>query len=119
MAQRIKVPCRMRRRRAAPLGLALADIRELLAVRDTGTCPCEPAEALLDRRLAELDAEIERLCALRGELVAMLQQLPTAQCPAPEPGSWCPPTEGGAITMPSLTARVRRNSQELWTACPT
>ena len=75
---------------AQRLGLRLRDIRDLLAVRDTGTCPCEPAEALLRRRLDELDAEIQRLARLRSELVRMLDLLPTADCPDPEPGSWRP-----------------------------
>jgi hypothetical protein len=39
------------------LGLKLGDITDLLAVRDTGVCPCEPAADLLHRRLTELDAE--------------------------------------------------------------
>lgn len=30
-------------------GLRLREIKELLAVRDTGRCPCEPAEGLLRR----------------------------------------------------------------------
>ena len=79
---------------AQRLGLRLADIRELLAVRDTGLCPCEPAEHLLQRRLAEVDAEIERLVALRTEMAAMAAALPSANCPPPSPGTWCPPTEG-------------------------
>ena len=29
---------------AQRLGLKLRDIADLLAVRDTGVCPCEPAE---------------------------------------------------------------------------
>jgi hypothetical protein len=39
------------------LGLKLRDITDLLAVRDTRACPCEPAADLLHRRLTELDAE--------------------------------------------------------------
>jgi DNA-binding transcriptional MerR regulator len=80
---------------AQRLGLRLADVRSLLAVRDTGTCPCEPAEDLLRRRLAEVDAEIARLVALRAEMAAMADALPAADCPQPTPGTWCPPTEGG------------------------
>ena len=80
---------------AQRLGLRLADIRDLLAVRDTGTCPCEPAENLLRRRLSEVDAEIARLIALRGEMATMAEALPAADCPPPSPGTWCPPTEGG------------------------
>jgi DNA-binding transcriptional MerR regulator len=35
----------------------LRDIKDLLTIRDSGVCPCEPAEELLRRRLADLDAE--------------------------------------------------------------
>ncbi len=86
---------------AQRLGLRLADIRDLLAVRDTGTCPCEPAETLLRRRLAEVDAEIDRLVALRTEMRAMADALPSAECPPPSPGTWCPPAGGGDDPCPS------------------
>jgi DNA-binding transcriptional MerR regulator len=75
---------------AQRLGLRLSDIRVLLDVRDTGTCPCEPAEDLLGRRLAEVDAEIARLTALRHEIAAMLSGLSQPECPAPVPGTWVP-----------------------------
>jgi DNA-binding transcriptional MerR regulator len=78
---------------AQRIGLRLNDIRDLLAVRDTGVCPCEPAEQLLHRRLAELDAEMARLAALRAEMVAMIDRLPSADCPPPTPGTWCPPAD--------------------------
>jgi DNA-binding transcriptional MerR regulator len=61
---------------AQRLGLRLAEIRELLAVRDTGTCPCEPAETMLRRRIGEIDTELARLAALRTDLVTMADQLP-------------------------------------------
>ena len=82
-------------RGAQRLGLTLQDIRELLAVRDTGVCPCEPAEDLLRRRLADLDAEMARLAALREQMVAMVDALPAADCPPPSPGTWCPPSTPG------------------------
>ncbi|MGH9261746.1 MAG: MerR family transcriptional regulator, partial [Acidimicrobiales bacterium] len=65
---------------AQRLGLRLRDVRDLLAVRDTGECPCEPAEQLLHRRLADVDAEIARLSALRREMAAMLEALPGDDC---------------------------------------
>jgi DNA-binding transcriptional MerR regulator len=78
------------------LGLRLKDIADLLAIRDTGVCPCEPAEELLRRRLAALDAEMDRLAALRTEMVGMIDALPSATCPPPAPGTWCPTgAEGG------------------------
>ena len=80
---------------AQRLGLRLRDIVDLLAIRDTGVCPCEPAEQLLRRRLVELDAEMARLAALREQMVAMIEALPSAPCPPPSPGTWCPPTGEG------------------------
>jgi DNA-binding transcriptional MerR regulator len=80
---------------AQRIGLRLSDIADLLAVRDTGVCPCEPAEQLLRRRLGELDAEIARLAALRAEMVTMIEALPSADCPPAVSGTWCPPEEGG------------------------
>ena len=76
---------------AQRLGLKLRDIKDLLAIRDTGVCPCEPAEELLRRRLTDLDAEMARLSALREQMVAMVEALPSQDCPPPLPGSWCPP----------------------------
>jgi DNA-binding transcriptional MerR regulator len=74
------------------LGLRLRDIATLLSIRDTGTCPCEPAEQLLHRRITELDAELARLTALRAELVRTVTTLPEG-CQQPDPGTWCPPTD--------------------------
>src|SRR3954452_24982664 len=84
---------------AQRLGLRLADIRDLLTVRDTGSCACGPAEDLLAQRLAEVDAEIARLSALRLEMLAMLDGLTGADCPPPAPGTWFPPSEGEVKPM--------------------
>jgi DNA-binding transcriptional MerR regulator len=82
---------------AQRLGMRLREIRTLLAVRDTGQCPCEPAEQLLRHHIAEIDREMRRLRTLRGELVAMADRLPSPNCPDPAPGTWQPPraSEGG------------------------
>ena len=77
-------------RGAQRMGLTLADVRDLLAVRDTGDCPCEPAEQHLTRRLAEVDAEITRLEALRDQMRAMLTGIAAGTCPDPDPDTtWC------------------------------
>jgi DNA-binding transcriptional MerR regulator len=78
-------------RGAQRLGLKLAEIRDLLAVRDTGSCACEPAASLLRRHVTEIDTEVARLTALRTELAAMLTAMPGPDCPDPLPGTWCPP----------------------------
>jgi DNA-binding transcriptional MerR regulator len=75
-------------------GLRLVEIAELLAVRDTGACPCEPAEHLLRRHITELDAEIARLVALRADLTRTLSALPEGTCPDISPADWCPPKGG-------------------------
>jgi len=71
------------------LGLRLREIGELLSVRDTGECPCEPAAELLRRRIAEIDAETARLAALRADLVRTIESVPDGPCQDPEPGTWC------------------------------
>jgi DNA-binding transcriptional MerR regulator len=77
-------------RGAQRLGLRLAEIRELIAVRDTGTCPCGPAETLLRERLGQVDQEIARLTALRAQLTGMIDGLSDSACPDPVPGTWRP-----------------------------
>jgi DNA-binding transcriptional MerR regulator len=62
-------------RGARRLGLRLAEIRDLVKVRDAGTCPCGPAEALLREHVIEIDREIARLSALRAELTTTLAGL--------------------------------------------
>jgi DNA-binding transcriptional MerR regulator len=78
-------------RGAQRLGLRLAEIRELLVVRETGRCPCGPAETLLREHIGELNREIARLTALRAELSGMVAGLsgPSGPCPDPVPGTWC------------------------------
>src|SRR5438270_863761 len=77
------------------LGLPLAEIRELLAVRDTGVCACAPARMLLRQHLDELDEEMRKLAELRAELAGMLDGMTNTSCVDPEPGTWCPPTDTG------------------------
>lgn len=65
----------IRRGRAA--GLTLAQIREILAVRDRGHTPCHHVEEVLGERLAALDTQIADLQVLR-DTVAQLHQAATA-----------------------------------------
>ncbi|HEX5881026.1 MAG TPA: MerR family DNA-binding protein [Actinomycetota bacterium] len=61
----------IRRGRAA--GLTLAQIREILTVRDQGHAPCQHVEEVLGERLTALDAQIADLQLLR-DTVAQLHQ---------------------------------------------
>jgi DNA-binding transcriptional MerR regulator len=56
---------------AQRIGLRLDDVKGLLEVLDRGTCPCGHAAALIERRLAEVDAEMSRLRATRHQLIAV------------------------------------------------
>ncbi|WP_026533865.1 heavy metal-responsive transcriptional regulator [Arthrobacter sp. H14] len=60
-------------RRGQRAGLTLAQIREILHLRDDGQPPCEHVETLLADRLAELDQQISDLRQLR-ETVAGLHE---------------------------------------------
>ena len=60
----------IRRGRAA--GLTLAQIKQVLSIRDAGRVPCPHVTKLLDEQLAALDAQIAELSALR-EAVAQLR----------------------------------------------
>jgi DNA-binding transcriptional MerR regulator len=62
-------------------GLRLREIGELLQVADRGQCPCGHTEALLRERLTEVQAELERLRALEGELARLLERHAVPACP--------------------------------------
>ena len=53
------------------LGLKLGDIKELLAIRDRGACPCGHTQRLLEQRVAQIDEEIRQLRTLKRELHSM------------------------------------------------
>lgn len=59
---------------AQRVGLRLREIRELLEIIDRGQCPCGHTEALLKGRLADVDAELARLGALRTEMARLLDE---------------------------------------------
>jgi DNA-binding transcriptional MerR regulator len=75
-------------RGAQLVGLRLREIGELLQVIDRGQCPCGHSEALLSQRLAEIDAQLARLLALRAELARQLLARPKQACPADTAEDW-------------------------------
>ena len=75
---------------AQRVGLRLREIAELLAICDQGLCPCGHSEALLRARMAEIDAQVAELQAVRGELARVVEQYPAAACHDPAATSrWC------------------------------
>ncbi|MGQ3672254.1 MerR family transcriptional regulator [Xanthobacter sp. TB0136] len=61
-------------RHARELGFPLEAIRELLGLSDDPASSCEQADAIAQRQLAQVEARIERLQALREELERMVHQ---------------------------------------------
>ncbi len=57
--------------KAKAVGLTLAEIREILALRRAGEPPCARVLALLDEKLAAVDRQLQALSAFRRELVAL------------------------------------------------
>ena len=75
---------------AQRVGLRLREIAELLAICDQGLCPCGHSEALLRARMAEIDAQVAELQAVRAELARMVKRYPAAACHDPTATSkWC------------------------------
>ncbi|GAB2883063.1 Cd(II)/Pb(II)-responsive transcriptional regulator [Streptomyces deserti] len=74
-------------RRACTLGLRLDDIREVLAIRDGGIPPCATVRDLLDARIAEIDAAVTDLLALRTTLVTTRGR--ADDCPDERPVTVC------------------------------
>ena len=73
----------IRRGRAA--GLTLAQIREVIDIRDAGDAPCHHVYQLITARLVDIDRQIADLDALRAALIQRRDQAGNADpstCPA-------------------------------------
>lgn len=71
--------------RGQAAGLSLAQVKQILDVRDRGEAPCEHVHDLLDARLTDIDQQIGQLAALR-ETIAVLRD----QASDPEPDTCRP-----------------------------
>ncbi|TQN43122.1 DNA-binding transcriptional MerR regulator [Blastococcus colisei] len=75
--------------RSQRAGLTLAQIREVLAIRDGGNAPCSHVQHLLGDRLADLDRQLADLTALRATVAALLDQADTVAPDACPPATVC------------------------------
>jgi DNA-binding transcriptional MerR regulator len=62
-------------RQAQAAGLTLAQIREILDIRDGGLPPCQHVADLVDHRLDEITQRLRELEDTRRELLALRQRL--------------------------------------------
>jgi len=63
--------------RGKAAGLTLAQIRQILLIRDRGQAPCEHVRDLLDTRLADLHEQISKLVALHDTIAQLRNQAAT------------------------------------------
>lgn len=57
---------------AQRLGLELAEIRELLDIKEHGLCPCGHARSLLETKLIEIEAQLDALAGMRDTIRGLL-----------------------------------------------
>ncbi|RMF89338.1 MAG: heavy metal-responsive transcriptional regulator [Nitrospinota bacterium] len=77
-------------RRAQTLGLTLAEIREILAVRDTGILPCHQVAQHLAEKITIIERKIAELQTLKATLSTLLATLRTAQQRSDSERTICP-----------------------------
>lgn len=71
------------------LGLTLAEIRGLLAIREDGRTPCAAATSLLDDHLVELTTRIRDMQALRRDLRSLRDRAASLDATECLPDSVC------------------------------
>jgi DNA-binding transcriptional MerR regulator len=73
-------------RDAQACGLTLDEVQTLLSMKDAGLATCEHTLEFLDRHIAEIDDQLERLQVARAEMVelaARARRLDPATCTDP------------------------------------
>jgi DNA-binding transcriptional MerR regulator len=60
--------------KAKAVGLTLAEITEVLILRDGGDQPCDQVVEILDQKLAAVDRQLERLVDFRRELATVREE---------------------------------------------
>jgi DNA-binding transcriptional MerR regulator len=61
-------------RDAQASGLSLAEVQTLLELKDARRSTCDHTLAFLERRLADVDEQIERLAVTRDELASLVER---------------------------------------------
>lgn len=60
--------------RGQAASLTLAQIKQVLDIRDDGHAPCEHVQELLDQRLSEIGRQLRDLASLRDTLIELREQ---------------------------------------------
>lgn len=76
-------------RSAHAVGLTLAEVGQVLGVRDAGEAPCRVVTELIDRRHAEVHARIAELRALKRELTQLRERAKSLEPRDCDPSGIC------------------------------
>ncbi len=77
--------------RARALGLRLDDIRRILEISDEGRVPCEHVQAVVDRELERIGAQMKSLQEFREGLLTLKSRMADALASGTvRPGQQCP-----------------------------
>ncbi len=87
-------------RRAQSVGLSLAEIAEVIALRDTGTVPCWHVRALAESKVSEIDARVAELRRLRADLVRLAEAATEAESACVRGSSICVAFEESTRSSP-------------------
>lgn len=97
-------------KKAKALGFTLAEIREIIVLRQRGDLPCPHVHALLTDRVKTLSRQIQDLSLLRDELKRLAKRSASAPLTLTSPVTVCPHIERAQIEAPSLPSRRREKS---------
>jgi MerR family copper efflux transcriptional regulator len=95
-------------RSAHAVGLSLAEVREVLGVRDAGVAPCRVVTEMIDRRHAEVRTRIAELRVLQRDLARLRDRAARLEPRDCDPFGVCHviPREGAARREPITNVGV-------------
>lgn len=70
-------------------GLTLAQIKQVLDIRDGGHAPCEHVQDLLDQRLCDVESQLRDLTVLRDTLIGLRDRATTSEADTCAPDQVC------------------------------
>lgn len=75
--------------RGQAAGLTLAQIRQILEIRDDGHAPCGHVRDLLEARLSDIEQQIARLSALHSTITKLREDAANPEPDDCDPGQVC------------------------------
>jgi len=80
---------------AREVGLALGEIKEMLALHERGEAPCAYVTEAISRRAGEIERQIQQLREFKGELDRLYDRAKERGSDEPDPQGYCHIIENG------------------------